>query len=384
MSASVLLLVSGLAACAAGIQHRGALAADMQPEAVAKLLGEVQNEWVLKGSAALRGRASNASTLAAVQKSCATIAKSIVQGSDGRKDDVLDYMKDVCGADKAPEEQKGCKEFSAALGDFMTADEEHNRDELDYPDFCAKYYHTSVLSDAGVRNKREDKAAAAAARERAKRAAVEKARKEAERKARQEAAEKAEKEAAAKRKLEQEAKDREETKEREKQREAEARAEAERQAQEREKAEAEVREAEEQARKAAETAAQKRKELTAKSLPPVSEESAKATKRLALARKALRAIDAKPRGKKQAHQEKVGKIKSLREKVQAAGHEEQKHGAAKAHTAQEHKKAEGKAEQKEQEHQKTEGKAEQKETQAEEKKAEAKKVDEKKAEAERK
>merc|ERR1719160_1441572 len=220
---------------------------------------------------ALIGKTDNATALLKVQQSCVKIASSIVQGSSGNKDNVDEYMQEVCAADarSSPVELR-CEHFAASLQQLLTDDEAQNRNELDFAQFCTMYYNAYVVKDAKAEADRMKKMAEEAA-DRAKKEAEEKAKKEAERKAR-DAEEKARKEAEDKAKQEAEEKANKEAKEKvKKEAEEKARAaeEAKKEAEEKarevakaaEKAQAELREAEEKARKAADVAAEKRKAL---------------------------------------------------------------------------------------------------------------------------
>lgn len=278
------------------------LSADMQPAVVAELLAKVEGEWTNKAMMALIGKTDNATALLKVQQSCVKIASSIVQGSSGNKDNVDEYMQEVCAADarSSPVELR-CEHFAASLQQLLTDDEAQNRNELDFAQFCTMYYNAYVVKDAKAEADRMKKMAEEAAdrakkeaEEKAKREAEEKAKKEAEAKAKKEAEERArEAEEKAKKEAERKARDAEEKARKEaedkakqeaeekankeakekvkKEAEEKARAaeEAKKEAEEKarevakaaEKAQAELREAEEKARKAADVAAEKRKAL---------------------------------------------------------------------------------------------------------------------------
>merc|ERR1719160_1932701 len=167
------------------------LSESMQPGVVSKLLAKVESEWTTKALSTLRGERNNATTLAEVQQSCSKIASSIVQGSSGNKDNVVEYMSDVCASNAAQSvQERGCKAFATALQRLMTDDESTNRNDLDFPGFCASYYTATVVTDAQAEKQREEKEAAEekAAKEAAEKEAAEK--KAAEEKAAKEAAEK--------------------------------------------------------------------------------------------------------------------------------------------------------------------------------------------------
>merc|ERR1719379_2695671 len=99
-------------------------AASMQPGVVASLLAKVEHDWIGKAMKALTGETSSDVALAAVQKSCAKIAKSIVEGSSGNRADVSEYMRDVCACNNPNSiEEQGCLKFKGALEQLMTDDE---------------------------------------------------------------------------------------------------------------------------------------------------------------------------------------------------------------------------------------------------------------------
>lgn len=178
----------------------------MQPEVVAHLLSEVEKRWEESRVASLRKQMDEGTALEEMTKSCSKVSKAIIEGSDGDKDKVVEYMHDVCSS--LSDETKSCDGFAASIEGFMTNDAEQNRDRLDLPKFCQQYWSSDVTKAASVEVKRLDAEDA----ERAKEAAEKKKREEEAAKAKEaEEAKKAEESAEA-----QEAQDLEEAKKLEK------------------------------------------------------------------------------------------------------------------------------------------------------------------------
>jgi len=87
-------------------------------------------------------------------KSCAKVTKAIVDGSDGDKDKVVEYMQEVCSSPGT--DQTSCNGFAASVGGFLSNDAEVNRNDLDLPKFCQAYWANSVTKAAGAEVKRLD------------------------------------------------------------------------------------------------------------------------------------------------------------------------------------------------------------------------------------
>jgi len=153
---------------------------DMQPEVVAKLLGQVEQRWKESRVSALRNQTDESEALAEMTKSCIKVAKAVIDGSEGDKNRVVEYMADVCekGANK-----KGCDSFAAGIETTMTFDAEVNRNSLDLNKFCMAYWTTTVTVDATAEAHRLDAEEAAQKKEEAEQA-------EAQRKAQEEEASK--------------------------------------------------------------------------------------------------------------------------------------------------------------------------------------------------
>merc|ERR1719389_956064 len=150
---------------------------DMQPEVVAKLLGQVEQRWKESRVASLRNQTDESEALAEMTKSCTKVAKAVIDGSEGDKNRVVEYMADVCavqGADK-----RGCESFAAGIENSMTYDVEVNRDSLDLSKFCLAYWQTTVTVDAKAEAQKLNAEDAARAKEEAERAEAERKEKEA-------------------------------------------------------------------------------------------------------------------------------------------------------------------------------------------------------------
>merc|ERR1719316_1836823 len=118
---------------------------NMQPEMVSKLLAEVEAKWTESRVASLRNQTDVSVALAEMTKSCSKVAQAVIDGSEGDKERVQEYMLDVCGRGA---NQKGCNEFASGIEGIMTDDNQVNRNELDLPKFCASYWEGAVTNDA--------------------------------------------------------------------------------------------------------------------------------------------------------------------------------------------------------------------------------------------
>lgn len=136
----------------------------MQPDVVAHLLTEVEKRWEEGRVASLRQQVDESTALAEMSKSCAKVTKAIIDGSDGDKDKVVEYMHDVCSSPTT--DSKNCDGFAASIEGFMSNDAEVNRNDLDLPKFCQGYWADAVTKAAAVEVKNlEAEDAARAAKE---------------------------------------------------------------------------------------------------------------------------------------------------------------------------------------------------------------------------
>jgi len=153
----------------------------MQPEVVAHLLAEVEKHWEEGRVASLRKQMDETQALGEMQKSCAKVTKAIIDGSDGDKDKVVEYMHDVCASPGS--EQATCDSFAAGIEGFMSNDAEVNRNDLELSKFCSNYWNAYVTKAASVKVQKLEEEDAARAKEE-----EEKKKQEAEEKKAQEAA----------------------------------------------------------------------------------------------------------------------------------------------------------------------------------------------------
>jgi len=190
MQINALLILCAVAPVMSMLRGTGdqSLTSNMQPEVVRKLLNNVQLKWIHTRAMVLSNATSDSDGFSEMEKSCVKVSSSIVAGSEGDKDRVNEYMKDVCNANSVHNDRDLCSSFAAGVEAVMTDDSEYNRDELKMSQFCRKLWDKAVTS-----------AAQAEAKERAEKAEEErKEREEAEKKAAAER-EEAEKKAAAER-----------------------------------------------------------------------------------------------------------------------------------------------------------------------------------------
>jgi len=144
MARAVLLALVGVCA---------AFSADMQPSVVSHLLSEVEHSWEKSALSALMGQKDAAAALKDVQGSCQKVTKSIINGAQGEKDHVIEYMKEVCAEDSDAQDKKMCEAYSAQIESFMTYDSFHNREELDLAAFCETFYKGAVTDRASEKMK---------------------------------------------------------------------------------------------------------------------------------------------------------------------------------------------------------------------------------------
>jgi len=145
----------------------------MQPEVVAKLLTQVESRWMESRVASLRNQTDESEAFAEMTKSCQKVAKAVIDGSEGDKDRVVEYMADVCSNSNGAH-KKGCDSFAAGIESTMTNSNEVNRDTLDLSKFCSAYWQTVVSTDAKAEAERLNTEEATRAKEEAERAEAEK------------------------------------------------------------------------------------------------------------------------------------------------------------------------------------------------------------------
>lgn len=190
----------------------------MMPDLVAHSLIAVEDEWQAK--AAFYHECKTAGTQQAradclivpkdFERSCSKVLQAVVDGSSGDRDNVREYLDDVCGQNVLDSWHKEtCLSFAEEVGGAMTQDNYDNRAALKIGERCYNYW-SSFLAKEEQRLEVEEKARAekekAEAEVQAKAAAEAKAKADAEAKVKAEAEAKAKTEAAVKARAEAEAK----------------------------------------------------------------------------------------------------------------------------------------------------------------------------------
>lgn len=130
--------------------------ADMRPEVVSELLSNVEAKWTQLAIDVLSNQASEQVAFSAMETSCKKVSEAVVQGSDGDRLKVIEYMKTVCSEPNAKANAAMCAAFANSIQQFMFGDNEYNRNRLDMSEFCDKYWSTSVKAVAKVKKQRLD------------------------------------------------------------------------------------------------------------------------------------------------------------------------------------------------------------------------------------
>merc|ERR1719235_3131956 len=134
----------------------------MNPEAVAHILSSVEEKWITEAVAFVKctsctGNATSCTTdtscqddtLGVFKKSCQPVVKSLLQGSDGDKSNVAEYLQDVCGQEELHGLKKSlCNNFASALSRVLTDDSLVNRDDLPVDSICSDFLIHGFLKDA--------------------------------------------------------------------------------------------------------------------------------------------------------------------------------------------------------------------------------------------
>jgi len=123
---------------------------DMRPEVVSTLLQSVEAKWVQEAMDVMSNHTEESVALSAMESSCVKVSSAVVQGADGDRLRVVEYMKTVCKEPNARSNIAMCTEFANAIEEFMIGDNEYNREKLDMHDFCQKFWSTSVAATAKV------------------------------------------------------------------------------------------------------------------------------------------------------------------------------------------------------------------------------------------
>lgn len=186
----------------------------MRPDVVAHHLLTIEQEW--RAQAGIFNECNSTtgddslvdcrSAPIAFAQSCAKVAEAMVQGSQGEKADVKDYLTDVCGQNVLmAADQLLCQKFGDVVENAMTDNTYDNRQEFNAGKVCQSFWSRFVEDEKARVEKEEAERAAAekakAEKEEEERAAAEKAAQEAAA-AEKAAEEKAQEEKAAEEKLE--------------------------------------------------------------------------------------------------------------------------------------------------------------------------------------
>lgn len=165
-----LTLAAGVAGDARGANKRNnaflSLAADMQPEVVARTLSEVEDEW--KSQAASFAECNSTVTSEcggapeAFSKSCTTVVSAVVQASSGDRASVKEYMNTVCGENELGGwHAERCTELASAVTESMLDDNYENRENFNSGSLCTSFWSKFVVEEkARVEKDRSERAAA--------------------------------------------------------------------------------------------------------------------------------------------------------------------------------------------------------------------------------
>jgi len=159
MSIALVLCVLTPAAALRGSGQKSELLTDMRPEVVSKLLSEVTDKWVMDFVSVKTNASDQATAYSNMEKSCLTVTKSIIAGSDGDEDRVAEYMQEVCSRSSS----KMCTSFAKGMDDAMIGDANFNRNNLKVTNFCKAYWNSDVQTAANekkVQMEADEKAAA--------------------------------------------------------------------------------------------------------------------------------------------------------------------------------------------------------------------------------
>lgn len=129
---------------------------DMRPEVVSQLLSTVEAKWTQEAVNVLSNQAVEAIAFGAMEGSCVKVSSAVVQGSDGDRLRVIEYMKTVCGEPNAKSNIEMCTNFGNAIQEFMIGDNVYNREQLDMHGFCHKFWNTYVKPAGEAAKKKLD------------------------------------------------------------------------------------------------------------------------------------------------------------------------------------------------------------------------------------
>jgi flagellar biosynthesis GTPase FlhF len=144
------LLLIGTAVAVAKLRSQSFLGSDMQPEAVAHTLVQVEDEWRTQAASFAECNATLAegsdisecdSAPEAFRKSCTTVVSAVVKASSGNKGNVREYMGIVCGeSELSGWHRERCNELTSSLVDSMSYDNYENRENFNEVSLCSGYW----------------------------------------------------------------------------------------------------------------------------------------------------------------------------------------------------------------------------------------------------
>lgn len=157
-SAIFLICLAPVAARVSHSKWHGSHKADahMRPEVVSQLLSTVEAKWTQEAIDVLSNHTAESDAFVAMETSCVKVSSAVVQGSDGDRLKVIDYMKTVCSEPNAKSNLEMCTEFAHAIQDFMVGDNVYNREQLDMHNFCNKFWTTYVAAAGKAAKKKLD------------------------------------------------------------------------------------------------------------------------------------------------------------------------------------------------------------------------------------
>lgn len=130
------------------LTHRGHsfLAADLQPDAVARTLLEVEDQWHIQAADSARSNSTNSAV--SFQKSCSTVVNAIVQASSGDRKRVTEYMDVVCSQSQLQGwHQNRCQDLALAVSNAMIYDQGGNREYVNAMDVCGGYWSRFIVEE---------------------------------------------------------------------------------------------------------------------------------------------------------------------------------------------------------------------------------------------
>jgi len=130
--------------------------ADMRPEVVSELLASVEAKWTQEALNVLSNVTAETVAYDAMEISCKKVSSAVVQGSDGDRLRVIEYMNTVCKEPNAQSNVQMCTAFGNSIQEFMIGDDVYNRDQLDMGKFCHKFWTTHVTAAAKAQKKKLD------------------------------------------------------------------------------------------------------------------------------------------------------------------------------------------------------------------------------------